>query len=83
MTTPFNVSMLRHRLDSVRVTAQRDLLAEIVNLEHRLRSARQAIESGAHVDEHLIANAAMMTSTIARWNLVRDLLPFVEDKEQP
>ena len=83
MTSPLALAMLRHRLDSVRVTAQRDLLAEIINLEHRLRSARQAVESGARVDEHMIANAAMMTSTIARWNLVRDLLPFVEDKEQP
>lgn len=33
------------------------------------------------LDAHLIANSVMLTDQIARWNLIRDLIPMVTDEE--
>lgn len=57
---------------------KQSLLASVTNLQHELKRAREAIETNDRINAHLIANAAMMTEEIARWNLTRELLPFLE-----
>ncbi len=67
-----------------RITIERDsvktrLRAELIN--HRIRVERAIVDlaDDDRLDEHLIANASMLTADIARWNLVRDLMPLVAD----
>lgn len=67
------------RVDIERDSVKRRLGAELINHRIRVERAIAALESGAQLDEHLIANASMLTADIARWNLVRDLAPLVAD----
>jgi hypothetical protein len=36
------------------------------------------VESGEHVNPHLIANFAMLTEAIARWNISIEVTPFLD-----
>lgn len=62
-----------------RDSVKRRLGAELINHRIRVERAITALENGTQLDEHLIANASMLTADIARWNLVRDLTPLVAD----
>jgi hypothetical protein len=80
MTSSFECEALHRRLLHERDRVRRDLLHEIKRLRDNLRSAEQRLGEGRTVDAHLIANAATMTESIARWNMTVDLLPFLEAK---
>lgn len=55
------------------------LRSELVNLRMRVTRAIESLEADDGLDEFLIVNASGITADIARWNLVRDLLPLVTD----
>ncbi len=67
------------RLDIERASVKTRLRAELINHRIRVEHAIAALDGAKQIDEHLIANASMLTADIARWNLVRDLTPLVAD----
>lgn len=67
------------RLDVERDSIKLRLRAELTNHRIRVDRAIAALDGGEQIDDHLIANAAMLTAYIARWNLVRELAPLVAD----
>ncbi len=50
---------------------------EIETLQHKLAGALRELEADDSLDPHLVANSAMLTALIARWNLARELAPRV------
>lgn len=40
---------------------------------------KQGIEKGDGVDVHLIVNVSSMTADLERWNLLRELHPYVAE----
>lgn len=69
---------LRSRMELERKSAARNLCSEMEILQIRLKQAMSDVEKGKTLNPHLIANAAMLTETIARWNMMLDLMPMVE-----
>ena len=57
------------------------LANSLMHLEQEIGSAQRALAEGKPVNAHLIANASMLTEEIARWNLARDLMPFVQEDD--
>jgi hypothetical protein len=86
-TTDTSIALLAlaSRLRTEHDFAKRDLLGSIEYLTVGLRRAKEALDKGEKIDAHLIANAVMMTESIARWNTALELDPFVvaalKDKE--
>lgn len=76
------IDTLHRRLEHERDYSRRELLSEIRNLTDRLKRAKEAIEAGERVDPHLVANSAMVTETVARWNVAREMLPFLQMEEK-
>ena len=81
MKDPFKHRMLLTRLRVESEGTKNRLQAALRDLEHKAQSARRDLEAGKALDAHLIVNASSITEEIARWNLVRDILPLVEDEE--
>ncbi len=77
----FRIERLRVRLEVNHAALRRELVASLRYLSECVDRGRRAIEAGEPLDPHLIVNASGLSETIARWNLVRDLLPYVEVKE--
>ncbi len=61
-------------------SAIRELRSGIEVLQQRLARAVRSLDAGEGLDEHLIANAAMLTAAIAKYNLTRDLKGFEEEE---
>lgn len=73
------LAMLTTRLDMEATGQTERLVAQLKSLAHDIARAIEAAGSGDRVNAHLIANAAMLTETIARYNLARELAPLVKD----
>lgn len=72
------LNFLHTRLQSEHNRGRQQMYYALVDLQQRIKSALAAIELGEPLDAHLIANAAMLTEMIARWNLALDLIPAVK-----
>lgn len=75
--TSIALRSLASRLSNEHDVSKRDLLSSIDFLTVGLRRAKEALEKGERLDAHLIANVAMMTESIARWNTALELAPFL------
>lgn len=73
----FFVDRLKSRLTNERKQVAITLLSELKNLHVRTKNAIEALQEGQLLDAHLIVNASGITESIARWNLVCDLLPYL------
>lgn len=67
------------RLVSEKSTGMNALESELKALQHNVNRALADLAAGQRIDEHLIANAVMITALVAKWNLVRDLIPMVDE----
>lgn len=67
---------LKGRLQSEHERLATVLLSELQNLQVRVKQAIESLRDGKGLDAHLVVNAAGITESIARWNMVRDLLPY-------
>jgi hypothetical protein len=73
------LNLLVTRMGQERTRAAAELTSGITSLIHKLAAAMKDIQAGRSVDAHLIANATMLTETIARWNLTLDIAPIVDE----
>jgi len=73
------IRALKHRIITEHKGSYGRLINSLRYLEQEIGSAQRALAEGKPVNAHLISNASMLTEEIARWNLARDLLPFVQD----
>ena len=78
MTTP-----AQRYLTQQRASLAESIARDLKTLRHRIDDAIDSLTEGARLDPHLIANAVMLTEQIARWNMVRDLAPMVDDAPAP
>lgn len=69
-------STLRTRDLNVRVVLRHGL----EQLKIRVERALSDLEAEEQIDEHLIVNASGLTADIAKWNLIRDLHPYVNQE---
>lgn len=58
------------------------LKVSLRSLEHDAAAAIQRISEGERIDAHMIANRAMLTATIARWNMLCELRPYMNKEEE-
>lgn len=72
----FLYGQLKARLDSEHQRVAATLHSELLNLQVRVKHAIEALRDGKGIDAHLVVNAGGITESIARWNMVRDLLPY-------
>ena len=72
----FLFSQLKNRLHSEHERVSATLLSELLNLQVRVKNAIESLRDGKGLDAHLVVNAAGITESIARWNMVRDLIPY-------
>jgi hypothetical protein len=75
----FAVRKLRSRLAHERESAGRHLIRGMRVLRDNLENNIKRFEAGEQVDAHLISNFVMLTYEIARWNMMLELIPFLED----
>jgi hypothetical protein len=68
---------VQHEIDRART----ELVADLTFLAAEVANAIAAVQSGTRINAHIIANAAMMTAAIARWNLARELLPLTVEND--
>lgn len=59
-----------------------ELVADLTTLAEGVSKAIEAVQSGTRINAHIIANASMITASIARWNLALELLPLTVDEER-
>jgi hypothetical protein len=69
---------LQRRLEHERDYGKREILSSAELLIARLHQVVKNVESGEHVNPHLIANFAMLTEAIARWNISIEVTPFLD-----
>jgi hypothetical protein len=78
---------LTERLERERDQSRDQLIASLRVLTERIQAALAAVMGGACVDETcaraLQLNAGIVRTTIARWNLVLELLPFMIASAEP
>ena len=74
--------MLASRLKVDRTMVARSLESHLRTLAHEVERARKALADGGSMDEHLIVNAGSLSALIARWNMLLDYTPYVEEKPQ-
>lgn len=72
---------LQRRLNSESASLRSAIASELRSLGHKIERALTNLNSDQRLDAHLIANSVMLTDQIARWNLIRDLMPMVTDEE--
>lgn len=74
------MDVLRTKLEADAAQVRADLRRDMRMLVWHLEDATRALEEGQRVPSNLIANYTMMTDLISRWNLLREILPCLEDK---
>ena len=55
------------------------LRSELVRLRDNVNNALKALDDEERIDEYLISNSVMITALVAKWNLVRDLIPMADE----
>lgn len=76
----FGVERLKVRLNAEHERLINTLIMELKNLHQRTGIAIEALRDGKALDAHLIVNAGSITESIARWNMVRDLIPYLYEE---
>lgn len=76
----FGVERLKVRLTSDHERLIVTLKNSLFNLKIRTEQTIQALGDGKALDVHLVVNAAGITEEIARWNMVRDLIPYLYEE---
>ena len=66
---------IQHEIDRTRF----ELVTDLNTIAADVAAAIAAVRGGRPFNAHIIANAAMVTAAIARWNLAQELLPLVEE----
>lgn len=79
-TEPFGVDRLKARLTSEHERLINVLMMDLKNLHMRTAIAMEALRDGKELDVHLIVNAGTVTESIARWNMVRQLIPYLYEE---
>jgi hypothetical protein len=73
----FGIERLKARLNNEHERLINVLMMELKNLHQRTGIAIESLKDGKALDVHLIINAGSVTESIARWNMVRDLIPYL------
>lgn len=76
----FGVEQLKVRLHSEHQRLIVTLMSELKNLKLRTEHTIEALRDGKQLDSHLVVNAASITELIAKWNMVRDLIPYLYEE---
>ena len=79
MSRDFAVQQAKRRLEIERQSVNVNLESLLKNLKQRVDMALKSLKDGDSLDEHLIVNASSLTGLIARYNLVRDLGPYLDE----
>jgi hypothetical protein len=69
---------LQHEIDRART----ELVADLKFLAAEVANAMLAVNAGTRINAHIIANAAMISASIARWNLALELLPLTAENDR-
>lgn len=73
------LALLRSRIS--READTRNLASELEGLAQNVERALENLAQGKALDEHLIQNASSIATRIARYNLLRDLVPYLEEED--
>lgn len=73
----FGVERLKIRLNNDHQRLIVTLMSSLKNLQQRTEMAIEALRDGKALDVHLVVNAGGITEEIARWNMLRDLIPYL------
>lgn len=76
-----NQSALQRHLADERARSIAVIENELNSLSDRISRALKNLASGYRVDDHLIANAAMLTHEITRWNMLLELQSYADDPD--
>lgn len=76
----FGVEQLKARLHNEHQRLIVELNSSLKNLKQRTEMAIVALQDGKALDAHLIVNASGISEMIAKWNLVRDLTPYLYEE---
>lgn len=79
MSRDFALQQAKSRLETERKSLNVNLESQLKNLKQRVDMALKALKDGDSLDEHLIVNASSLTGLIGRYNLVRDLVPYLNE----
>lgn len=74
--------LLKRRMVITQESLKERIAHELKVLETNARRAREAIEKGNAIDGHLVTNAAPLTATIAEWNMLMGLVPYLDEPEE-
>lgn len=72
------VGRLRTRMATEQDSITARLGSLLRNGEQQFKRALEELAAGERIDAHLITNLEQITGEIARWNLIRDLKPYLE-----
>jgi len=73
----FGVEQLKARLHSEHQRLIVELKSNLSNLRQRTEMAIESLKDGKALDAHLIVNAGGISELIAKWNMVRDMIPYL------
>lgn len=82
MSREFALKQVTRCLESERKKVNANLELMLKNLKQRVEMALTSLKEGGSLDEHLIVNASSITGLIARYNLVRDLSPYLDEVKE-
>lgn len=72
------ITQARLVMDMRQTSTKRELEHALKQLRARVNASIEGLEKGEELDPNLIMNASGIATHIARYNLLRDLLPYVE-----
>lgn len=73
------MTLLQTRSASEMASVRRQILSDLRYLAQKVSGALKDLEEGRPLDEHLIVNASGISAYIARYNLLTDLLPYINE----
>lgn len=79
-TESFGVEQLKARLHSEHQRLIVELNSNLRNLKQRTEMAIESLKDGKALDAHLIVNAGGISELIAKWNMVRDMIPYLYEE---
>jgi hypothetical protein len=79
-TESFGIEQLKARLNSEHQRLIVELNSNLKNLKQRTEMAIESLKDGKALDSHLIVNASGISELIAKWNMVRDLIPYLYEE---
>lgn len=79
-TESFSVEQLKAKLNQEHQRLLNELMMALKNLHQRTEITMESLRDGNALDSNLIVNASGISESIARWNLVRDLIPYLYEE---